>query len=310
MSALVVIGNFDGVHRGHAVVLASAVAEAHERGLDPVLMTFAPHPAAVLGRTPPALLTRPERKRELVARVAPGLRFFEQRFDLDFAGQSPDAFAARLVEEHGARRVVVGRNFRFGKGRAGTFETLGVLGARLGFSARSQPLEGDASGAWSSTRAREAIARGALEEAERVLGRPHMLSGTVVRGKQLGRTIGFPTCNLDGVDEALPPLGVYAVLVDRRREDGHYEALALGAMSVGTNPTTDSDDRVKVEVFLLDFSGDLYGCALRVHVVERLRGEERFDGLDALVAQMGRDVGAARALLTERRIDASTRAWA
>ncbi len=312
MSALVVIGNFDGVHRGHAAVLEGAVREAAQLGLDPMLLTFAPHPAEVLGRTPPPTLTSPQRKRELVARIAPSMRYVEQRFDAEFAAQSPDAFAKRLAEEHDARRVVVGKNFRFGKGRAGDFDELVELGSKLGFTARSEPLAGDATGAWSSTRVREAIARGALDQAEHILGRPHMLSGRVVRGKQLGRTLGFPTCNLAGVQEAMPPFGVYAVLVDRLEVEPsgalepRHRALALGAMSLGLNPTTDSDGAVKVEVYLMDFDGDLYGAELRVHVVRKLRSEERFDGLEPLIAQMHRDVAAARALLAGRSPDSVT----
>jgi riboflavin kinase/FMN adenylyltransferase len=303
MGSLVAIGNFDGVHRGHQAVLRGAEARAKERGLEPRLLTFHPHPAAVLGRTPPPLLTTQARKRELCARAAPSVVFVERAFDLAFAAQSPEAFAERLAREHDAKMVVVGKNFRFGKGRAGDFAELERLGARFGFEASSEALHGDEVGPWSSTRVREAIARGALDEASEMLGRPHALSGVVVRGKELGRTLGFPTANLASVPELLPPHGIYAVLVDRLGDDGAPRALAKGAMSLGTNPTTDSDGGVKVEVHLLDTAADLYGAALRVHVVARLRGEAKFDSLDALVAQIARDVDETRAHLEGRDVD-------
>jgi riboflavin kinase/FMN adenylyltransferase len=300
MGALVVIGNYDGVHRGHQALLAGAEKLARERGLDAKLLTFHPHPASVLGRTPPPLLTTQARKRELVAEVAPTVAFTEVRFDLAFAAQTPAEFAARLADEYGAKAVIVGQNFRFGKGRAGGFDDLVALGSELGFDATYEPLRGDERGRWSSTRAREAIGRGDLAGAEETLGRPHMLSGVVARGKKLGRTIGFPTCNLERVPEMLPPLGIYAVFVESFA-DGRATALAGGAMSIGVNPTTDATDDVKVEVHLLDHEGDLYGAELRVHLVERLRGEEKFDGLDALTRQIAADVARTREILAARR---------
>jgi riboflavin kinase / FMN adenylyltransferase len=297
-SHLVVIGNFDGVHRGHQALLDAATKDAASHDLTPRLLTFRPHPAEVLGRTPPPVLTRPERKRELIERLFPAIEVVEQKFDAAFASLTPDAFAAWLASEHHAKRVLVGQNFRFGKGRAGGFEDLVRLGEAHGFVASSHEVVGDEAGGWSSTRIRSAIGAGDLEGAERMLGRPHMLIGGVAPGKRLGRTIGFPTANLHGVVEMLPPFGVYATLVDRETPSG-ARAVGLGAMSIGTNPTTDTTDGVKVEVFVLDFQGDLYAERLRISVVSRLRGEARFDTLDALVAQMGRDVDEAR-----RRLDA------
>ncbi len=300
-SHLVVIGNFDGVHRGHQALLDAATKDSASHDLTPRLLTFRPHPAEVLGRTPPPVLTRPARKRELIERLFPAIEVVEHRFDAAFASLSPDAFAAWLASEHRAKRVLVGQNFRFGKGRAGGFEDLVRLGEANGFSAASHELVGDEAGGWSSTRIRGAIAAGDLEGAEQMLGRPHMLIGNVGGGKRLGRTIGFPTANLAGVVEMLPPFGVYATLVDRETPDGP-RAVGLGAMSIGVNPTTDTTDRVKVEVFVLDFDGDLYDETLRVSVVSRLRGEAKFGTLDALVAQMGRDVDEARRRLATRSV--------
>jgi riboflavin kinase / FMN adenylyltransferase len=291
MSAIVVIGNFDGVHRGHAAVLAEARREADARGLDVALLTFAPHPRAVMGASAPPELTTLTRKRLLVGRIDPRARVIVHAFDLTYASQTPRDFATRLVRELGAKVVVVGRNFRFGKDRAGDFDVLTGLGAELGFTTRSVELVGDEGGSYSSSRIRKAIGAGDLELASRLLGRPHQLSGTVVHGKKLGRTIGFPTANLGGVVEMLPPHGIYAVTVD---DADASRSLAKGVMNVGTNPTTDTDEAVKIEVMLFDFEGDLYGRRLDVQVVTFLREERRFESLDALVRQMSLDVAAAK----------------
>ncbi len=297
--ALVVIGNFDGVHRGHQALLAGAVREAEEAGMPTRLLTFWPHPAEVLGRARPPLLTAPARKRELVGRAFPSVEYVQHTFDKAFAETSPEDFAAWLRAELDAQRVVVGQNFRFGKNRAGGFDDLVRLGATLGFVPRSAPLVGDEAGPWSSTRVRAAVASGDVAGAERMLGRPHTLIGEVAPGKRLGRTLGFPTANLSGWVEMLPPMGVYAVVVDRTTSEGPL-AVGLGAMSVGTNPTTDATSDVKVEVHVLDFDGDLYGQELRVGLVERLRGEALFEDLDALVRQMKEDVAGARRALAGR----------
>jgi riboflavin kinase/FMN adenylyltransferase len=309
---LVVIGNFDGVHRGHQALIAGAAAQAEHAELDPVLLTFDPHPAKVLGRAaPPALASLP-RKLELIARVAPRMKVTVMRFDREFAAQTPEQFAERvLAGELAARVVIVGQNFRFGKDRKGDFAALVRLGGALGFETRSHALMGDEGGPWSSSRAREAVAQGDLDAILRMLGRPHMLSGTVVEGDRRGRTLGFPTCNLDSVEEALPPFGVYAVVVDRVLDTESAVALCRGVANVGVRPTVkESDARASVEVHLLDHEENLYGTRLRVHLIEKLRPEQRFAGLDELKAQIGRDAGRARASLAHIAPDPSARgAW-
>lgn len=324
----VAIGNFDGVHRGHQALLGDVAADAARRGLTPAVLTFAPHPLAVLGRPVPPALTTLGRKLELVRRVAPAIVPFVRRFDRDFAAQSPEAFArGTLVERLGAEVVVVGRNFRFGRDRRGDFAELARLGARHGFETRSHELVGDDGGAWSSSRIRAAIARGELDDAARMLGRPHALSGVVVEGDKRGRTIGFPTCNVAGVAEALPPFGVYAVLVDRLPPEEEAagelpelaaalpsaggEALATGVANIGVRPTVKAGEtRPSVEVHLFDTNADLYGARLRVHLVARLRAEQRFAGLDALKAQIARDAAEARATLAGITPDPAARgAW-
>ncbi|AUX25576.1 riboflavin kinase [Sorangium cellulosum] len=298
--SLVIIGNFDGVHRGHQALLADAALDAGRRGLEPVALTFSPHPAITLGRAPPATLTALPRKIELIQRAQPSVRVDVMTFDRAFAAQTPEEFVRRaLLDRLAARVVLVGANFRFGRGRAGDFATLGRLGEALGFETRSHPLVGDAEGPWSSTRVREAIARGDLDSAERMLSRPHMLSGVVAQGAKRGRTIGFPTCNLDAIEEALPPFGVYATLVDRVDSSGRAIALARGVANLGVRPTVEPSRQARpnLEVHLFDVDEDLYGAALRVHLIARLREERRFSGLPELKAQIARDAEAARARL-------------
>jgi riboflavin kinase/FMN adenylyltransferase len=303
--SLCAIGNFDGVHRGHVEVLRRAEREAEQRGAKPLALTFDPPPAVVLGRTKPVLLTTLERKVELIAEAVPAIRVVVQKFDRDLAEHTAEQFATRiLVGELSAVCVVVGQNFRFGRAREGDLETLQRLGAKLGFAAHATDLVGDAKGPWSSTRVRRAVAAGDLADVQAVLGRPHALTGTVVRGDQRGRTIGFPTANLDGVEELMPPHGVYAVLVERLDRPG-ARALAPGVANIGVRPTVGAG--LSVEAHLLDFhpskdaDRDLYGARLRVYLVAKLRDERKFEGLDALKAQIAADAGAAKALLAARK---------
>jgi riboflavin kinase/FMN adenylyltransferase len=288
-----VIGNFDGVHSGHQLLFARATQEAKERHLVPVALTFDPHPAAVLGGDAPGALTSLARKAELIHRL--GVAYvFVRRFDRGFAAWTPERFARELVAgELAARIVISGSSFRFGKDRKGDARTLGVLGADLGFVAVATEAR-DSKGALSSTRAREAIVAGDLTEAEAILGRRHSIEGLVVEGDKRGRTLGFPTANLDARLQVLPPNGVYAVLVDRLVE-GEAHALARGVMNLGVRPTLAKSAERSLEVHLFDVSGDLYGQTLRVHLVQKLRDEQRFAGLDALKAQIQLDAREARA---------------
>jgi riboflavin kinase/FMN adenylyltransferase len=295
---LVIIGNFDGVHLGHRAVLETSNAQAKARGLATVALTFDPHPSVVLGRAAEPVLTTLERKIELLGRICPELTVVVEPFTPALAALAPSEFAEGvLARSLRARLVVVGKNFRFGQGRKGDLETLETLGRSLGFEARAEALHGDAEGPYSSSRVREALARGDLACIERLLGRPHSLSGVVARGAGRGRTIGVPTANLEGVVEALPPYGVYACVVDRLDADGN-RALARGVLNVGERPTLGAG--FSVEAHLFDFDDDLYGARLRVHLCARLREERRFDGIDALRAQIGRDISAAKEALVTR----------
>ena len=293
-----VIGNFDGVHRGHQAILHEAVAHARTAGLEAAVLTFAPHPAAVVGRGAPPLLTTVARRAELVGALGVDC-LYVRHFDAAFAAWEPEHFARVLVAEMLlARFVVVGENFRFGAKRRGDLALLRLLGPTLGFGVRVAGVASDERGPFSSTRAREAIASGDLAEAERVLGRPHEATGVVVRGDQRGRTLQFPTANLDGVTELLPPRGVYAVTVDRDEGERGFVPLAAGVTNLGVRPTVDGA-RLTIEAHLFDFSGDLYDARLRVHWRHRLRDERKFASLDELKAQIARDVADARAWLAQ-----------
>jgi riboflavin kinase/FMN adenylyltransferase len=305
-TTLVAIGNFDGVHAGHRAVICASALEARGRGLVPVVLTFDPHPAEVLGRGRLPVLTSVERKVELVCRLDSEIRVVVQPFTKELAASSPEQFAKDLlVAQLGAEVVIVGQNFRFGHNREGTLDTLVRLGRELHFEARAEQLAGDSAGTYSSTRARALLSKGDLAGVEHVLGRPHSISGLVVQGDQRGRTLGFPTANLANMVEELPPHGVYACVVDELDDTGRGKALAKGVANLGVRPTVQAGQ--SFEVHLFDFAGDLYGRRLRVHLIARLRGEQRFPDLSALKAQIARDSADARVLVDARTPDPEAR---
>ncbi len=297
--SVVVVGNFDGIHRGHAAVLRGAAQRASRDGLAAYVLTFDPHPSVVLGRPEPPRLATLERRAELAKSL--GIeRVFVRTFDAEFASWPPLRFVEELlVQTLLAREISIGQNFRFGAGAEGDFAKMVLLGKSLGFETTAHALVGDEQGPFSSSRVRAAIAAGDMETAERILGRPFALSGVVEEGKKLGRTLGFPTVNLGQIPEMLPADGIYAVLVEQLFDES-VRSLALGAMSIGLRPTLGEGLARTVEVHLLDFEGDLYGAHLRVHVVARLRGEERFEDLAALKAKIAEDVAETRRILANR----------
>lgn len=306
---LVAIGNFDGVHLGHRAVLQAAGAEARAKGLRLCVLTFHPHPSEVLGRGRQAVLTPLDRKVELLTRLDDALTVVVEPFTLELARSTPREFAKDLlVEQLGAKVVVVGQNFRFGHQRAGDLALLSELGGELGFAARAEALAGDVQGPFSSSRVRAAVAGGDVVEAARLLGRPHAVSGTVARGDGRGRTIGIPTANLEGIVEALPPHGVYACLVDRLDSDGRARVLGTAAMNLGVRPTVAAG--YSVEAHVHDFDGDLYGARLRLHFVARLRDEMKFSSVEDLVHRIRADVASARAATSACAPDpAASGAW-
>jgi riboflavin kinase/FMN adenylyltransferase len=301
-SSLVMVGNFDGVHRGHRWVLERGLETAAAHGLQPMVLTFDPHPSEVLGRGSLPVLTPLARKVDLLARLSAELRIVVEPFTRELAAAAPGEFARDLLRSQlGASIVIVGENFRFGRGRSGDFATLRTLGNELGFEARAEALHTDDAGVISSTRIRELISTGAVQAAEALLGRPHALSGAVEHGDQRARQLGVPSANLGQVRELMPARGVYAVLVDVLTDAG-FRRLGPGIANVGVRPTHGAGE-VRAEAHVFDFSGDLYGRTIRVHLVDRLRDERRFGGLDELKAQLERDKQDGARRLAEREPD-------
>ena len=287
------IGNFDGVHRGHRHLIDRVKDAARALGGESVALTFDPHPTRVLApdRASP-LVVGLDRKLELLAETGVDATVV-QRFDLSFASQSPLEFAEHVVLGLRAREVFVGEDFRFGRNREGNGATLVALGAQLGFRAHVvTPLEEGAIPV-SSSRVRRALADGDLGLAKLLLGRDYDLDGLVITGHRRGRTLGFPTANLATECEALPRDGVYAVRASVLGLDGPKDHPAV--MNLGSRPTFRAGR--SLEAHLLDADVDLYGRTLRVTFAARLRDERRFDGIDALRAQITADVAAARAAL-------------
>lgn len=287
-----IIGNFDGVHAGHRALVGRARAAATEPGDRVVAVTFDPHPAAVLrpDRAPAALTTLQRRTELLLEQGADEVVVLS--FTPVLASLSPEEFARMLREDPriAADRVVVGENFRFGAKAAGDAGTLAEWGDRLGYAVEALPLAGgDDAHAWSSSRIREAISLGDMPAAAQMLGRPHRLEGTVVRGDQRGRVLGYPTANVEvPAAMAIPPDGVYAGWLSAAGEK------LPAAVSIGTNPQFAGVER-RVEAYALDRDDlELYGQTVAVDLVERLRGQQVFDSVDGLIEQMGRDVAGAR----------------
>ena len=285
----IAVGSFDGVHRGHAAMLERLAEIARARSISPAILTFEPLPREFFAprEAPPRLTTLAE-KLALVAERGIDTAIVE-RFDAHFAALPARAFAERLARRHRTRYVLVGPDFRYGKGREGDAASLARAGRELGFEVDvlvPVVLGGERV---SSTLVREALGRGDLERAARLLGRPYAICGRVVHGTKRGRDMGFPTANVR-LGRSRPALGgIFAVKCFGAATRG-----LEGVASLGTNPAVRSDGRSTLEAFLFDFSGDLYGRRLTVEFVKKLRDEARFASMDALAAQIRRDCDAAR----------------
>ncbi len=292
---VVVIGNFDGVHRGHQRVIGRARAVAEERGLALVAVTFDPHPMAVLRpEHAPVMLTSLETRAGLLASAGVD-HVLALPFDREVAAWSPEHFIDEvLVDRLKASAVVVGGNFRFGSRAAGDVALLHEAGAAHDFDAEGIALDGGPM-VWSSTYVRTCLAAGDVAGAAEALGHPFSVRGTVVEGDKRGRDLGYPTANVPtGTLTAAPADGVYAGWLQRLDTGEQYPA----AISVGTNPTFDGHRDRRVESYVLDRDDlDLYGVEVEVAFVERLRGMVAFDSVEALVEQMAGDVERARELL-------------
>jgi len=292
---VVTLGVFDGVHIGHRMILDWVVSLARERQGDAVVVTFARHPRAVIENKAPKLLTSLAHKLRIFASLGVTATLV-LKFDEELRNMPARAFAESLfVDSLGAETVILGYNNRFGRGGEGDIELLRALGRERGFEARRADQVRLGEVAVSSTLIRRLILEGDLDRAARMLMRPVSVYGTVVRGDGIGRDLGFPTANLDLHHEVRPPPGVYGCEAD---VDG---VRRFGMVNIGTRPTVtepsenlapdwESRDRAeRVEVHLLEFSGDLYGKEIEVVFLVRLRDEQRFDGLEALKAQISED---------------------
>jgi len=287
------IGNFDGVHKGHQVMLARLKDRARALGLPAGVLTFEPHPLELFApQTAPTRLTSLREKLELLA--AHGIEFVHvSHFNRAFAGRSPQDFIERvLIQGLGMRWLLIGDDFRFGAKRAGDFALLQDFSSKLGFGLEAMPTVAQEGVRISSSAVRAALAAGRLAEASALLGRPYSISGRVVQGAKLGRTIGFPTANVQLRHNRPPLAGIFAV----RTLDGHGH-VREGAASLGLRPTVDNSGRAKLEVHLFDFDGDLYGQHLRIDFLHKLRDEQKYANLDDLKAQIARDCAMARELL-------------
>jgi riboflavin kinase/FMN adenylyltransferase len=296
--AVVTIGVYDGVHLGHRALIGRVRAMAAELGASSAVVTFDRHPATVVRPdSAPLLLTDLEQRLELLGSTGVDYTLVIP-FDRDRAAESADDFVREiLVEKLGCVAVVVGHDFHFGRDRGGNVPMLQEMGADLGFDVLGINLvaDDDASEVVSSTRIRGLLREGDVAGAARLLGRPHEVRGVVQHGDARGRELGFPTANVAvPADILLPADGIYAGWYER--PDGTVHPTA---MSLGRRPTFYADaDLSLLECYLLDFDGDLYDERAKVRFVERLRGEVKFDSVDALVEQMSHDVDEARTLLT------------
>ncbi len=286
------VGVFDGVHRGHQAVVQKLVDGAHAHGLPAVVLSFDPHPAKIFGRGEIKLLTLPDERAELLDSLGVDV-LVTHPFNMDVANITAFDFMQRLKTRLGLGHLLLGYDSALGKNREGNITRLTEIGSTLGYTVETVAALGDESGVISSTEIRKLIATGNLREAARLLGHPYRLRGSVVRGDQRGRTIGFPTANIDyHTDKLIPPKGIYACWASLGREK------IRSAVNIGINPTFTPDKKsINVEAYLLDFDRDIYGEVIELEFVSRLRDELKFDSVGALIEQIGQDVKQAREIL-------------
>jgi riboflavin kinase/FMN adenylyltransferase len=285
------LGNFDGVHRGHRKILDRLQRVASERGATSVVMTFDPHPPRVVrpDKAPPLLMTKAQKLEAIADAGVQGAAIV--RFTQELSRWEPETFVRSvLVDWLHVSEVWVGANFLFGRDRSGNFSVLRDLGARYGFRADKIDPVRYKDFVVSSTRVRRLVSEGRMDEAGALLGHQYFLDGTVMRGDQRGRTIGFPTANLCTDNELLPPRGVYATTA-RVGEIVH-----ASVTNIGTRPTVDDSGRTVVETHIFNLDKDLYGQSIRIGFVQRLRDERAFESVDVLRAQIDADCQRARVL--------------
>ncbi len=295
--AAAAIGNFDGVHLGHISVIDIARAKADKAGVPLGILTFEPHPREVFAPTaPPFRLMSAETKEHRLDKLGVD-HLYQIAFNTDLSGLTPEEFARQvIVDGLGLGHVVVGQDFCFGKGRAGNTADLQAFGAQMGFDVTIAPLIETDGVEVSSTNIRKALAEGRPRDAKAMLGHWHRIDGPVIHGQKRGRDLGFPTANMSIAGLHPPKFGVYAVMVDVLSGPG--AGSYHGVANLGIRPMF-GDDAPNLETYLFDFQGDLYDSHLSVALIEHLRPEMKFDGVDALVAQMNADSDRARTILAQ-----------
>jgi riboflavin kinase / FMN adenylyltransferase len=292
MDAVLTIGNFDGIHLGHRAIFDDVLREARRIGRKAVVMTFEPHPKMMLHpeRRPFYLLTTLDEKIGLLDAIGIDALILIP-FTLEFAETTAEEFITEILWRRlMIRKIYIGHDYTFGKGKQGNEAYLAAFGKKLGFAVDVVNAVTVGNIVASSTRIRNAILDGDVRTAAMLLGRPYNLGGAVIEGKRRGATLGFPTANVLPNKELIPPRGVYAAFGEFEKE--RYR----GVLNIGYNPTF-SDERLSIEIHLLDFNRNIYGRDLEILFVERIRDEVKFTGPDALVAQIRRDVEQAVAIL-------------
>tara|TARA_B100001093_G_scaffold310478_1_gene296254 strand:+ start:754 stop:1686 length:933 start_codon:yes stop_codon:yes gene_type:complete len=293
--ASVAIGNFDGVHLGHQSVIDIALKEAKAYDAPLGILTFEPHPRSYFSPKAPAFRLMSSEARETRLEKLGIEVLYEMNFNEGLSELIPKEFAQRIICDGLAlKHVVVGADFCFGKGRAGNGTDLQLFGKEMGFGVTIAPLIASGLSEVSSTSIRKALYEGRPRDAAKQLGHWHRIEGPVIGGEQRGRELGYPTANMSMDGLHLPKLGVYAVIVDIL--DGPYKGTNRGAASLGVRPMF-GENTVNLETFLFDFAGDLYGTHLSVALVDFLRPELKFDGLQELIDQMAIDCDQARKIL-------------
>jgi riboflavin kinase/FMN adenylyltransferase len=285
----ITIGNFDGVHRGHQAVIEHMLEMARAESQAVIVLTFYPNPAVFFNQpVQPFYLSSPREKESQL--LALGVdRVITFRFDREFAELTPEVFVLKLQETLGLRVLVVGQDFALGKGRQGTIPYLNQLGDQYGFEVRVIPHLDYGEQEISSSRIRNYLDAGAVDEARKLLGRPYRVTGEVAHGSDRGKKIGLPTANVaHWPGKKLPAVGVYATLVNLEGE------VYQGITNVGYRPTFEEQTRVDVEAYILDFSQDIYGQSISLDFIQKIRDEQKFSGVDALLAQIERDKAQAK----------------
>lgn len=287
------VGVFDGVHRGHQEIIRKLVREARENNAPAVVLTFHPHPAAVLTGREIRCLTTPDERANLLFALGVDT-VITQRFTPDLSTVPAHEYMSTLKQRLGLARLLIGYDFALGRGREGNAPRLTEIGLELGYTVEVVPALGDESGVISSTEIRKLVATGNMAEAAKLLGHSYRMGGEVIHGEGRGKKINFPTANVDyPKNKVIPPNGIYACWAHLGNER------FMAATNIGLNPTFTPERKIpSLEAYLLDFDRDIYGEVLTLEFVQRLRDEIRYTTVEALIAQIQNDVIQTRAILS------------